>query len=258
MMKTLTSHPYADLFPMIEGEARASFTANVKASGVLAPIVLLDGQILDGRNRYRAAQELGVDCPMVEFTGTDPLGFVIAANLERRHLSTAQRAAIAAEMATMRLGSNPGKGHVVAEGPSVDGPCPALSIAQAARAMGVSTASVESAKARKRTDPVSHERVKTGEKIVGKTCTTAMDKPVKQPVDPKVHEGVPVGVAAETCPTPDEVEKESMTAILTKEDFRFLLGLLHPAGAPKGRKGKYERAYSIVRKLDRYVQAGKG
>ena len=170
-MKTLTAHPYADLFPMIEGEARASFTENIRANGVLAPVVLLDGRILDGRNRYRAAQELGIECPTVEFAGTDPLAFVIAANLERRHLSTAQRAAIGAEMANMQHGTNQ---HTTKVEGSNDPSSSAVTIKQAARLMSVSEKSVKRAKALMRTDPEAHERVKRGE-----------DRPVKKPKAPE-------------------------------------------------------------------------
>ena len=63
-----------------------------------------DGRILDGRNRYRAAQVAGVPCPEHTYTGTDFVAFVVSTNLNRRHLTDSQRALVAAKLATMRQG----------------------------------------------------------------------------------------------------------------------------------------------------------
>jgi hypothetical protein len=49
--------------------------------------------------------------------------------------------------------------------------------------------------------------------------------------------------------------KASMTAILTEDDYRFLLNVLHPDRAPADRRDKFSRAFDIVRKLDPYIQA---
>lgn len=99
-------HEYADLFPWIEGPAFKELVEDVRHNGVLEPIVFLDGAILDGRNRYMAAREAGVEYPRVEYTGSDPLGFVISQNLKRRHLSESQRAMVAGKLAKLPLGGN--------------------------------------------------------------------------------------------------------------------------------------------------------
>lgn len=100
------AHPLADLFPMMSPDEMAALVEDVRDRGVQRPIVLLDGMVLDGRNRYHAARDAGVGYRVVEFTGTDPVGFVIAENLHRRHLSTSQRAMIAAKIANLARGSN--------------------------------------------------------------------------------------------------------------------------------------------------------
>ncbi|MGE0290390.1 MAG: MT-A70 family methyltransferase [Bradyrhizobium sp.] len=99
-------HPFADLFPWIEGPAYKELVEDIRKNGVLEPIVFIGRQILDGRNRYMAARELGIEYPRVEYEGDDPLSFVIAKNLARRHLTESQRGMVAAKLAKLPKGVN--------------------------------------------------------------------------------------------------------------------------------------------------------
>jgi hypothetical protein len=65
-----------------------------------------DEAILDGRNRYRACLAAGVGPVFRPFTGDDPIRFVLAANIHRRHLTESQRAMIAAQIATRQHGGD--------------------------------------------------------------------------------------------------------------------------------------------------------
>lgn len=94
-------HPYAELFPWIEGPAFEELKADIAKNGVLEPVVFLGEAVLDGRNRYMAARDLGIEYPRVEYHGDDPLGFVLSKNLARRHLSESQRAMVAAKLAKL-------------------------------------------------------------------------------------------------------------------------------------------------------------
>lgn len=98
-------HEYANIFPMLSGEALEAFEADVKANGVREPIVFYQGKILDGRNRYMAARNHHQSFPCTDYIGNDPLGFVISLNLTRRHLSESQRGMVAAKLANMRVGN---------------------------------------------------------------------------------------------------------------------------------------------------------
>lgn len=89
-------HPLCTLFPRVDGAEFDALVADVKANGLRQPIVLHDGMILDGGNRYRACVEAGVKPSFVKFDGDNLVSFVLSANLHRRHLSTGQQAAIVA------------------------------------------------------------------------------------------------------------------------------------------------------------------
>ena len=68
------------------------------------PIILCEELILDGRNRWRACQLAGVEPRTRQFPeGQDPLAFVLAANLHRRHLAESQRAMVAAKSRSKSL-----------------------------------------------------------------------------------------------------------------------------------------------------------
>jgi len=62
------------------------------------PIYIYNGGIIDGWNRYRACQELGVTPAIKAFQGddTDAIQYVLSSN-KRRNLTSSQRAAIAVE-----------------------------------------------------------------------------------------------------------------------------------------------------------------
>jgi ParB-like chromosome segregation protein Spo0J len=87
----LKFHPLADMFPLIEGAEFAELVTDIKASGLVEPIVVLDGMILDGRNRYRACIEAGVEPTYRPFTRDDPAAHVTSANIHRRHLNAEQK-----------------------------------------------------------------------------------------------------------------------------------------------------------------------
>jgi len=78
---------------MLSDERHAALVADIRDNGLRVPIVIQDGMILDGRNRYKACQELGIHPETTEYTG-NPWAYVWSLNGTRRDLTDAQRAAI--------------------------------------------------------------------------------------------------------------------------------------------------------------------
>lgn len=94
----LTNHPLADIFPLMNDEEFSSLKLDIQEHGLREPIWLLDGQILDGRNRFKACQEVGVIPAFRDYEGDNPTAFVISLNLKRRHLNESQRGLVAARL----------------------------------------------------------------------------------------------------------------------------------------------------------------
>jgi ParB-like chromosome segregation protein Spo0J len=99
MGEPLPEHPVVDIFPSMTDDEYAMLKLDIAANGQLVPINTYKGQIIDGRHRYRASRELGIEPITTEWNGEGSLtNFVVGMNLNRRHLNTSQRAAIAYRM----------------------------------------------------------------------------------------------------------------------------------------------------------------
>jgi ParB-like chromosome segregation protein Spo0J len=105
-MTALEFHPLAEIFPLIEGYEFAGLVDDIRKNGLREPVVLYQGRVLDGRNRLRACEAAGIACRFENYTGDDPVAYVVSLNLRRRHLDESQRAMVAAKLVTLRLGDN--------------------------------------------------------------------------------------------------------------------------------------------------------
>jgi site-specific DNA-methyltransferase (adenine-specific) len=92
-MAELKNHPAADAFPMMDALRLDELKADIAANGQREPITLCDGMILDGRNRYRACVDLGIEPETREYMG-DPWAFAWSLNGARRDLELTVRALI--------------------------------------------------------------------------------------------------------------------------------------------------------------------
>jgi len=163
-------------------EEYAGLHADIATNGQRHPIVVHLGLVLDGRHRLRACEDLGIDPKFEDFTGGDPIAFVLSANVHRRSLTASQRAAVAveaealfAEQAAKRTGGRPKKdAEPRADLPAVS----ARALDDAAKATGASRRTAQNAKAVKAADPEKFEAIKRGEVTVDKAVKEVQAKNV--------------------------------------------------------------------------------
>ena len=195
------AHPAAELFPLLTGVRLKELAEDIKANTLREPILIHDGQILDGRNRLAACKMAGVPPrydDAVLRDGETPTAYVVSMNLHRRHLSDKQRSAIAAQLvpiiheeAKVRRKAGNAAGGTAGKGrPKVKSPLDSGGTSQqpenkapkrnwrrqdrqnestsiAAKMVGVSRNSVEHAVAVKHRDPREFERILSGETSPG-------------------------------------------------------------------------------------------
>lgn len=89
----LRQHPLSACFPAMPAEDLAALTEDIRTNGQREAGIVLDGQVLDGWNRYLACQRAGKKFATIPFPGGDPVAFALSRNLHRRHLTGSQRAA---------------------------------------------------------------------------------------------------------------------------------------------------------------------
>jgi DNA modification methylase len=87
-------HPIACIFPMLPYDKLKELADDIRNHGQRVPIVMYEGKVLDGRNRWDACEIAGVKPITKEFTGSkqDALAFVWSMNKERRQLNSGQLA----------------------------------------------------------------------------------------------------------------------------------------------------------------------
>jgi len=162
-------HPLAAKLPLMDGVEFDDLVASVAARGLQKKVKLdAGGRVVDGRNRLRACIKAG---KAVEFErlpeDTDIVSLILDENVFRRHLTPAQRAMIAADLATLPHG-RPAKDN---EG---------MSAGAAADRLGVNRSSVSSAKkiTRQGTEELQ-DAVRNG-KMDLKSAAAVADKPAEE------------------------------------------------------------------------------
>ena len=145
-------HPAADAFPMMLEDELAKLTEDIKANGMRFPITLdKDGGLLDGRNRLEALERAGLDLPSGQtqiYLGDDPVGFIVSANIHRRHLTKQQQAdlIVAAHKAAAEAADKPRQlGEVSAKGGRAKVDTVKAAAVAAAKEHGISKRTVERA-----------------------------------------------------------------------------------------------------------------
>ena len=88
-------HWYANIFPMLPEEELQALADDILSQGLLEPIVVCDGVIIDGRNRLAACERIGMDPEYVDLECSDDpeerereiIAYISGKNTKRRHMS---------------------------------------------------------------------------------------------------------------------------------------------------------------------------
>ncbi|MFF0166750.1 DUF5131 family protein [Streptomyces prasinus] len=227
-------HPFADAFPLIDGEEFEELVRDVKRNGLREPIILNHDRtvLIDGRNRWRACDEAGVDQVFetlpARYTESMILDLIVSKNMARRQLNPGQRALMALEYeryyaeaakkaeAARKL-TNPSNQHVTQssatradlrtaeEWVEPQARRQQRSDERAAKVVGASGRAVQQAKAVARDAPDLAAKVRTGEIALDaadkqrRARIAAMPKPERVPSKPgpvmltlRTHDGAEV------------------------------------------------------------------
>ena len=168
----LNCHPACAIVPEMTEQEYLELVEDIREHGQRHAIIVdEDGLILDGRHRARALEELGRPPQTIPFHGDEEakLALIISENVKRRHWSTKQRAAVAAELAEHL--AEAAKQRQLA-GKPVDPKDKGTAVAQAAKQVGgVSARSVAYARKRMREAPEAHALAKAGKLPKAKPAT---------------------------------------------------------------------------------------
>lgn len=93
MTDTYQFHEVASIFPMMSEDEFEDLKRDIAQNGLKEPIWLYEDKIIDGRNRYNACRAVEVKPSFRKWEGGSSLvSFVVALNLNRRHLDASARA----------------------------------------------------------------------------------------------------------------------------------------------------------------------
>lgn len=209
-----TTHPAADLFPLMDDADLRALADDIKRRGLLEPIVVTDdGRILDGRNRWQACNLAGVTARTVTYSGDDPLGESLSRNLKRRHLTESQRAMLALKVLPLRqsearqrqsaagASAAPGKPNSAPRGAHLPDQKPKRRASdEAAKDTGVSGRTVERAKRVSEKAPDLIPKVEAGEIDLKRAERIARDREAEKR---RVEESKQEAAALDIRPTVD-------------------------------------------------------
>src|SRR5262249_2492386 len=98
----LEFHPLASIFRLLEGKEFAALVEDIRMHGLREPITVFEDMVLDGRNRYRACLEAGIEPTFTPYLdddqGVDPRTYRMARDIvllaNRTDLSKTDRATV--------------------------------------------------------------------------------------------------------------------------------------------------------------------
>ena len=204
-MSQYQQHQLSAAWPAMSDSDFQALQDSIMNIGVQMPIVIFEGQVIDGWNRYRAATALGMDCPTTPFDESiDPVEFVKAMNDARRHITGSQRAIAIVAIHGWKPVGRP-QNNVEATS--------TLTQEAMAAAAGVSKKTIQQAQAAQKAGLA--EKVKSGEMTVEQASNVAKGKPAKEA---KKDKPAPKAEPAAEIPEDDGPSADELAAQAAAEE----------------------------------------
>jgi len=252
---TYELHPLCTLFPRMSGAEFEALKFDISTNGLNQPIVIHNGMILDGGNRYRACLDLGIEPLTTAFDGSSVVAFVLSANLHRRHMSSGQQAAIVAsaqDWATAQTVGKPKSGNVT----GLD------TVASRQPQSGASDKTQRMADKVAKVDPDLAKRVAHGEISLPKAHEQVSPKaaPAIAPED----DGAPDADEMASLAMAEQADREAIEKLLDSDDKlatayteikRLNAELAQMRISRDGYMNKCNEAIALVKKRDRQIAA---
>lgn len=193
----LQFHPVANIFPLLQGGDFEALKRDIQENGLLEPIWLHpDGRIIDGRNRYLACEQTGIEPKFEIWDGKGSLlSFVLSLNLHRRHLESSQRAAVAVEILPILEEEKEQErrskiSHYQQTGETVEIFPPSKSRDEAADLLNTNGRYVQDAKRLKLEAPLLFEQVKAGDLSIPQAKQEIARQRIPEPaITPELPQG---------------------------------------------------------------------
>ena len=216
-------HPLSAAFPSMTPEEFQDLKDSIEVNGVLNPITIYEGMIIDGWHRYRAATELEMDCPEVEFDESiDPKDFVLAQNKNRRHITAAQLAMATTEVYAWHPAHRQNK--------AAPGAGLSKTSAELAELSGTSERTIRQAKAvLQNASPEVQDAVKSGKiglkkaqsiaKLPKDQQAAAIDQPIIAPERPRLTEDYgPDEAELKAMEMAEQADRDALNKLLESDD----------------------------------------
>ena len=221
-MSQYQQHQLSAAWPAMSDSDFQALQDSIMNIGVQMPIVIFEGQVIDGWNRYRAATALGMDCPTTPFDESiDPVEFVKAMNDARRHITGSQRAIAIVAIHGWKPAGRPQNNVEVTSTLTQE--------AMAAEA-GVSKKTIQQAQAAQKAGLA--EKVKSGEMTVEQASNVAKGKPAKATKkDKPAPKAAPQDTPEDDGPSAEELAAHAAAEAADRELVAKLLDSDEPLAA---------------------------
>lgn len=185
-------HPLAAALPMVAANELQELADNLKENGQRIKGVVKDDLLIDGRNRQAACKIADIPFEVEQWDekkhGKSVAAYITSINVNRRHLTAAQKATFAAdaipffqEEAKERQKQSPGRGNT---GATLNAESKGAASDIAAKEAGVSGKSVRNAARLKKEDPKAFKEVKAGKKSLN-SAVSKLEKKAPKVAAPK-------------------------------------------------------------------------